>query len=239
MHQPRPTDVDAPAAPHHAEGETRDSDDGPARRRFGRKQPPRRRLSEILLHIAADETRERVSMRDLVAEMPGRATAALLFLFAAPNAFPAPPGVSALLGLPMIYLASQMMLRRQPWLPKVVAARSILRQDFAAMVNRAAPWLARAERMLRPRLSSLVSPPAEVSIGAFCLVLALAVALPIPLGNMLPAFAICLLALGVLERDGLWVMIGAVVGVGALALVASVVVAAVKLLAFLVAQAFG
>lgn len=239
MQPRRPIDIEAPAAPSPGEGEGRDAADGPGRRRFGRKQPPRRRLSEMLLDIAADESRERISIGDLVAEMPGRATAALLFLFAAPNAIPAPPGLSALLGLPMIYLASQMMLRRQPWLPKLVEARSILRQDFAAMVGRAAPWLARAERMLRPRLSTLVSPGAEVAIGAFCLILALAVALPIPLGNMLPAFAICLLALAVLERDGLWVLIGGAVGVAALAVVASVVIATVKLLAFFIAQAFG
>lgn len=219
------------------EGEAGETGDA-GRRRFGRKVPPRRRLSEILLWIAADDSRERISIGDLVAAMPGRATAALLFLFAAPNALPAPPGASALLGLPMIYLALQLMLRRQPWLPKVVEARSILRADFASLVNRAAPWLARAERMLRPRLSLLVTPPAEVAIGLLCLILAITVALPIPLGNMLPAFAVCLLALGVLERDGLWVIIGSVVGVASLAIVASVVFAAIKLLAYLISQAF-
>lgn len=235
---PVPFDDASPVAAPLSEGEAGDAGDGPGRRRFGRKAPPRRRLSEILLDIAADRSRDRISIGDLVAATPGRATAALLFLFAAPNAIPAPPGMSALLGLPMIYLASQMMLRRQPWLPKVVEARSVMREDFAALVNRAAPWLARAERMLRPRLSALVSPPAEVAIGLLCLILAIAVALPIPLGNMLPAFAVCLLALGVLERDGLWVIIGALTGVVALAIVSSVVIGAVKLIAFLIAQAF-
>lgn len=233
-----PLDAASPVAASPPEGEASEAGEGPGRRRFGRRTPPRRRLSEILLYIAADDSRERVSVGDLLAAMPGRATAALLFLFAAPNVLPAPPGASALLGLPMIYLASQMMLRRQPWLPKFVEARSVLREDFAALVNRAAPWLARAERMLRPRLSLLVSPAAEVGIGLLCLVLAVAVALPIPLGNMLPALAVCLLALGVLERDGLWVGIGAAVGLAALAIVVSVVVGAIKLMAFFVAQAF-
>lgn len=191
--------------------------------------PPRARLSEILRRIADDPALERVSIGDIVAAMPGRATAALLFLFAAPNAIPTPPGTSALLGLPMIYLASQMMLQRKPWLPKLVAERSIRMTEFVALVNRAVPLLTRAERMLRPRLAPLVSPAAEVAIGAFCLLLALSVALPIPLGNMLPALAVSILALGVLERDGLWVLIGGAVGAGSLVVVSGVVWAAIKI----------
>jgi len=213
-------------------------DDGPPRTWRGRPGRPQRRLSEILHHIATDPSRERICVSDLLEAMPGRATAALLFLFAAPNALPAPPGASALLGLPMIYLASQMMLRRQPWLPKLVAARSIRRTDFAALMERALPWLARAERMLRPRLRLLVSPPAEMGIGLLSLILAVVVALPIPLGNMLPAFAVCLLALGVLERDGLWVLIGGAVGVISMIIVSGVVIGGIKLLMYLLSTAF-
>lgn len=200
--------------------------------------PPRARLSDILQKIATDPRLERVSIGDIVAAMPGRATAALLFLFAAPNAIPTPPGTSALLGLPMIYLALQMMLRHKPWLPKVVAQRSMRLKDFAALVNRAVPLLTRAERMLRPRLLPLVSPAAEVAIGAFCLILALSVALPIPLGNMLPALAVSVLALGVLERDGLWVIIGTALGALSLMVVGGVVWAAVKTFFFLLGHAF-
>lgn len=206
-----------------------------------RKKPKngRRRLSEILRELADEPGRERVSVGDILTTMSGRASAALLFLFAAPNVIPAPPGTSALLGLPMIYLASQMMLRRQPWLPGVIAARSMRIDDFAALVNRAVPMLARAERMLRPRFLVLVNPTAERIIGGFCLILALVVALPIPLGNMLPAFAVSVLALGFLERDGLWVIIGAVLGLLSLVVVSGVVWAAVKSLIFLLGHAFG
>lgn len=206
---------------------------------IGPISPPKRaRLSDILRGLAEQTPVERVSVGDIVAALPRRATAALLFIFAAPNAIPTPPGTSALLGLPMIYLAYQMMLRRKPWLPKVISARSMRREDFAALVNRALPLLTRAERMLRPRLLPLVSPAAEALIGAFCLILALSVALPIPLGNMLPALAVSILALAVLERDGLWVIIGSVIGMLSMVVVSGVVWAAVKSVAFLVGQAF-
>ena len=201
------------------------------------RQAPRRRLSDILTDLAGDENRSRISISDLLTVMRGRALAALLLIFAAPNVLPSIPGMSSILGLPLIYLSSQLMLGKKPWLPKLVAGRSFAREDFAAMVDRAAPLLARAERLLRPRLWALVHPRAEPIIGAICLLLACVIALPIPLGNMLPALALSLLALGLLERDGLWIIIGAVVGGLSLVIVAGVVYAMVKALVFLVVNA--
>ncbi len=113
-----------------------------------------------------------------------------------------PPGTSAILGLPLVYLAAQMMLGRLPWLPPFIANRSMSREDFAATISRATPIIARAEKLLKPRLSLFVRHRAERVIGALCLILAIVLLLPDPPGHMLPAFAICLLALGVLERDG-------------------------------------
>lgn len=198
---------------------------------------PPRALSELLTRIAADETRERISVADLLAALQDRAVAALLLIFALPNVIPVPPGTSALLGAPMLFLAAQLALGRRPWLPRVIAARSMPRSHFAAVVARAAPWLARAERLLRPRCSALCKPPAEYGLGVVCLLLAGIVFLPIPLGNMLPAFAICVLALGILERDGVWVLAGLVTAVASVALVWGVLYAFVRAAIFFVTKA--
>ena len=111
------------------------------------------------------------------------------------------------------------MLGRRPWLPRVIAERSMPRGHFALLTDKAGPWLARAERGLRPRLSVFARPPAEYAVGTVCLLMSLLIFLPIPLGNMLPAFSVCLLALGVLERDGLWVLGGLVAAAASVALV--------------------
>lgn len=147
--------------------------------------------------------------------------------------------MSGVLGLPLLYLSFQMMLGRVPWLPQFIGRRSIRRDRFALLVDTAAPWLARAERLLRPRWSWSVNHGAERVIGAFCLILAAVLALPIPLGNMLPALAISVIALGVLERDGLWVMIGTVIGLASLFIVAGVVYALIRSTIFLLLNAFG
>jgi hypothetical protein len=95
-------------------------------------------------------------------------------------------------------------------------------------------WLQRAERMLRPRASALALPPMEYLVGLVCLLLAIVVLLPIPLGNMLPALAISMLALGILERDGYWVVGGLAVAAASAVLVSGVVFASVQAVLFMV-----
>jgi hypothetical protein len=208
-------------------------------RRFARKpRPQRKRLSELLDEISADETRTRISVSDLIVAMEGRATGALLLLFALPNVLPTPPGTSGILGLPLVYLSGQMMLGRLPWLPPFIANRSMSRDDFAQMISRATPLLARAEKLLKPRLSLFVKDSAQNIIGAVCLLLAVVLMLPIPLGNMLPAIAISLISLGVLERDGAWVLGGFAMAAAALFVVAGVIFAMAKATVFLLVNAF-
>jgi Uncharacterized ABC-type transport system, permease components len=81
----------------------------------------------------------------------------------------------------------------------------------------------RLERHLRPRLPGLTRPPAERLLGLAVMVLAAVLALPIVFGNQPPAFAIALIALGLIEKDGAFVAAGLAAGVVAIAIVAAVV----------------
>ena len=190
----------------------------------------------MILALSADTRRDRISIGDLLSALGDRATAALMFIFAAPNMLPTPPGTSTILGAPLIFLAAQLMLGRAPWLPAFVAKRSIKQADFSALAASIVPWLVRAEKLLRPRLESLARPLMEHFIGLLTLVLAVVLVLPIPLGNMLPALAISLLALGVLERDGIWVIAGLAATVASVIVVFGVVYAMVKAVVYFFAQ---
>ncbi|WP_435164112.1 exopolysaccharide biosynthesis protein [Falsirhodobacter sp. 1013] len=201
-------------------------------------QLKRRRLSEVLEEIAHDPARIRISIADLIDAMAGRAFGALLLIFALPNVLPTPPGTSGILGLPLVFLAAQLMLGKMPWLPAFIATRSMERASFAALVGKMTPILGRAEKLLVPRLAFMISPLAQRFLGAALLILALVLALPIPLGNMLPALAMTIISLGVLERDGLWVIIGLVLGAVSLVIVWGVIWALVAGAVFLIQNAF-
>ncbi|NGO55077.1 exopolysaccharide biosynthesis protein [Allomesorhizobium camelthorni] len=202
----------------------------------GRKRG--RPFSEILRAIADDTGSDRVSVDNLLEAMGDRGFGPLMLVFAIPNLIPAPPGTSSVLGAPLVFLAAQLAFGKHPWLPRLIADRSMARADFAALVKRVNPWLLKAERLFRPRLDTLVRPPTEYGIGVLCLILAIILVLPIPLGNNPPALAICLFSFGILERDGVWVIAGFVTSVASLAIVGGVIVALIKGALFVFTGAF-
>lgn len=212
--------------------------DRKGRRWVRHANPPRKKLSQVLFELVNDPSRDRISIADLVQIMDARAIGALLLIFALPNVLPALPGTSGILGLPLLYLSTQMMLGKLPWLPPFIAGRSMRREDFASLITRVTPVLTRAEKLLVPRLAALSTPVAERLIGGLCLILAIVLVLPIPLGNMLPAFAVCLIALGVLERDGVWIVAGTIAAFASLLIVYGVVYAMIRTAIFLVINAF-
>lgn len=193
-------------------------------------------LSEILRALADDQSNERISIGDLLKALGDRAIGALLFIFAFPNVLPMPPGTSAVLGAPLVFLAAQLAFNLKPWLPSIIAKRSMSRDDFQTLIGRIGPWLERAEKLLRPRASGLALPPMEYVVGLICLLLAVVVVLPIPLGNIMPALAISMLALGVLERDGYWVLAGLATAIASAVVVSGVIFALVKAAIYMVAQ---
>lgn len=198
--------------------------------------PPR--LSEILAALAGDDSRDRISVHDMVETMRARAFGALLLIFAFPNILPTPPGTAGILGLPLIFLSAQMMLGLDPWLPGFIARRSMARSTFQALVARIEPWLLRAERLLRARMQVLAHPRAQRILGALCLIVSIALVLPVPFANMAPSIALCLIGLGVLERDGLWIVLGVLAAFGSLVYVAGLAYALVKSVVFLLMNAF-
>jgi len=175
-------------------------------------------LLQHLLLLAEDQHRERIYLSDLFGAMKKDAVVVSVLLFALPNVLPVPPGTSAILGGPLLFLTIEWLLGTQPWLPRLLARHSMARIDFASMMHRTSSWLGRVDHLLKPRFQTLSGPLARQSIAGLCVVLATIILLPIPFGNMPPAWAISIMTLGMLRRDGLWILIGITTGLASLAL---------------------
>jgi hypothetical protein len=194
-----------------------------------RRSPDGRPVSAILLELAASIERERVSVGDLVDAFDARAYGPLIVVFAAPNVLPVSlPGISAVLGAPLILLTAQLMVgRRHPWLPGWLRRRSLARADFERLIVRIVPGLRRIERMIRPRLLLLTGALGTRLIGAAGLLLSFIICMPVPFGNALPGLSLVLMSVGLLDRDGLAVTAGGLVGLLGLGVVSGFVYTAV------------
>jgi len=197
------------------------------------------RLSALLVELAAGPEDDRISIGDLLAALRRRALGAMIFIFAVPVALPLPPGVSTVFGAPLLFLTAQLMFGLQPWLPKLITERSLTRREFSKIVSAVTPWLHRAEKLMKPRYSFVGHRPFVYVLGFACLVLSIILFLPIPLGNMLPALAVSIMSLGLVARDGLWMIIGFVVGIVAVAIVWGVLWAMIFAALFVVGNVFG
>ncbi len=192
-------------------------------------------LSDLLVRLARTTDRK-VTIRDIAIALQDRSFGAFLLVFALPNLVPMPPGATFILGLPLIFVAWQMMASPggRVFFPRVVSDYGVEPQTFEAIVKRLVPWMRWAEKLVVPRFWVFESRFAERVIGCFALILAIVVFLPIPLGNWPPAFALAVLGFAHSQRDGLGVVVGCLIGLLSLAVAGFVVYTAIAVVSLVV-----
>ena len=174
---------------------------------------PALRTSEILSVLASGDG-DRLTVGEIVAILRDRAFALLIVLLGLPNCLPMPPPIPLICGLLLVFVALQIVSgRAAPWLPKALLSRSLARSDVDRALARALPIFRRLERFSRPRMSLLDNGFGMRLMGLVLLVLALALVFAPPLVGQIPlGIAVCLVGIGLVERDGVVVLGGLAVG---------------------------
>lgn len=191
-------------------------------------------LSEIVRVCARTMRLQQVTVAALSHALGDRSIEVLLLILALPMVVPIPaPGISIAFGVPMMLLAAQLALgRRHLWLPRVLGKITIGKNGVADGLERSLPTLRHLERVVRPRLFWLSGRWSRIPVGVVCFMLAAIIALPVPLGHFVPGMAICLLALGLLERDGLVVGLGIAASLSAIVVVSLASVGATRMVSW-------
>jgi hypothetical protein len=172
-----------------------------------------RRTSDVPEGLFAGDPDERITLDDIRRALDDRAFGFLILVLGLPNLVPGPPGLSGALGVPIMLLAGQLALGwRRPWLPQWLLRRSVRRGDFALAIGKVLPYLRSLERVLRPRLAGMNGFAMDRLVGVLLFVFAIVLALPIPLGNLPPAVAVNLMALALIEQDGVVMLAGIAAG---------------------------
>ncbi|MDB5558162.1 MAG: exopolysaccharide biosynthesis protein exod [Enterovirga sp.] len=180
---------------------------------------PEARISAVLSSLARNAG-ERLTVADILSVLRDRAFALLVVLLGLPNCLPMPPPIPLVCGLLLGLVAAQITAGRPtPWLPNALLRRSVPQDAVDRAVGRALPILQKLERWSRPRIEFFETPIALRLLGVVLIFLALGLLVAAPVIGQIPlGVAVCLVGLGLVERDGVIVLAGMAVGVIGLAL---------------------
>lgn len=186
------------------------------------------RTSAILSALAA-RPHERLTVADIIGVLRDRAFALLVVLLGLPNCLPMPPPIPLLCGLLLAVVALQIIAGFQaPWLPRALLRRSVAKTDVERAVKRAVPIFQRLERFSRPRMTLFDTALAMRLMGVLLFLLSMGLLFAPPLVGQIPlGIAVCLVGLGLVERDGVVVLGGLAIGSFGLTLSLSFVYAVV------------
>ena len=176
---------------------------------------PPRKLSEELADLRHRSALGALTLREVIYTLGGRAYTLLVLLLALPFITPIPlPGLSTPFGLAIALIALRLTLGQRPWLPMKLQRKVLPPGFFGKLFTVAEKTIRIIEKLIRPRLTFLTDTLGLVQLHAVLMLtaaLVLVLPIPIPFTNSFPAWAILLVAAGLLERDGLFILAGYII----------------------------
>lgn len=169
-----------------------------------------------LLHEISALKKTKVSLDDALKIFGNRAYAPMYFLLGLILLSPlgALPGATAVIGSTIALLALESLFTPTPWIPNQLRKRSVPRNKFKSWVKRSEPYIKRAERYTRARLTLLSNPPFSHALSLFVLILGIStygLGL-IPGGLILPGLALACIGIAQFHHDGIWIAAALILG---------------------------
>ncbi|MFN4282690.1 MAG: exopolysaccharide biosynthesis protein [Alphaproteobacteria bacterium] len=178
-------------------------------------------LSATLLSVIDSIHGETITLRQLFALIGEQGLLLLCALLTIPFLVPVSiPGVSTVFGAAIILISLGIFLNRLPWLPRKIMDRPLATEKLVPTLRKGAALVGRIDAVVKPRWRGLTDGRLMgrvnglgIMFGGLLLIMPFGL---IPFSNTLPAFAILFLALGILQRDGLFVALGYLATLGTL-----------------------
>ncbi len=155
---------------------------------------------------------ETVTLRELMAAIGEQGLLLLCALATLPFLIPVSiPGVSTVFGAAIILLAVAITLNRMPWLPSKILDRKLDAAKLLPALRKGVRIVSRIDAWVRPRALGMTADHMSVINGCVLVFGGLLLMAPfglIPFSNTAPAVGILLLTIGMIQRDGVFVLLG-------------------------------
>jgi hypothetical protein len=167
-----------------------------------------------LLSDTADAVRGKtISLRDLLEQIGEQGLLLFCIILTLPFMLPVSiPGVSTVIGAVIILVGIGVTMNRIPWLPERLMSKTFEGEQLIPALEKGVELFGKVESFLKPRLTVLSEGTMMNTINGLVLTFA-AILLIFPFGlipfsNTLPALAILFLAVGIAQRDGVFILLG-------------------------------
>lgn len=178
-------------------------------------------MSNESLHLGLNQLFEEskqgsVTVNRICRVLAGRGYAILLIIFSLPFCLPITiPGLSTPFGLALAFLGLRLAFGKRLWWPHWILKKEVSPHALQSVIGRSQRIVRSLQRILYPRLTFLVNHPLAHRVHGlmiFVLSILLALPLPFPFTNMFAAVPIVCLGFGLLEDDGVAIIVAYIFG---------------------------
>lgn len=177
-----------------------------------RNPNPESFLDALHLLIARAHESDKIQIREIFEVLSGKGYATLLILFSFPFCIPLQiPGFSTPFGIILGFLGLRLAFAKRLWWPNWVLKREFKSENVEKLSQNLIKVASKLQIVIRPRLLLLTQPSIARRVHGvliFILAVLLSLPLPIPFTNMLAALPIIFIGFGLLEDDGVFIIIG-------------------------------
>lgn len=172
-----------------------------------------RTASDILNNIYTKNIEDNIKIGTLLKSVDSGGFAFLNLILSLILFIPTPPPIATISAILIIFLSFQMILGlKEVWLPNFIVNKSIKRTTLALIVGKSSIYLSKMEKITRRRFIFMESDIMQRIIGLIILILAILSLTPILFANSMPGISIILISFGMLNKDGLMVILGFIAG---------------------------
>ncbi|WP_426416180.1 exopolysaccharide biosynthesis protein [Aestuariirhabdus sp. LZHN29] len=170
----------------------------------------RRRTSDVLVDLANRCSGKTITLRELMNGLGDRTYGVALIILAAFNII---PFVSTFSGLIVALIGTQLLFGfSRLYLPDRMLDHQLPAERVRSSLTVFSRKVITLEKFIRPRWHFTEAPIVDRFNGMMIMMLGVVIALPIPFANFGPAFVLIIMALGLLERDGVVQVLAAAFG---------------------------
>ncbi len=162
--------------------------------------------------LTKSQNQATLSIGEILRILSGKGRMLFLVFLSLPFCLPLQiPGLSMPFGLGVAFIGFRLAFSKHVWLPKKVLLKTVSSATVQQISQKCLKLMTKMARLIHPRLRwlskhrimQICNGLLFVLLGSF-----LALPLPIPFTNFLAGWAIFLLSIGLLEDDGIFILIG-------------------------------